>query len=46
MEHSIDIEKYVKGGEFGEPKLSEKEIKKHEIDEGLSEIERSLVLLK
>ena len=46
MEHSYDIERYVGGSEFSHPKLSEEEIKKYEIPNGLSEIDRSLLLLK
>jgi hypothetical protein len=33
-------------GEFNKTKLSEEEVKKHEIPEDLSEVERSLILLK
>jgi len=46
MEHSYDIERYVGGSEFSKPKLSEEEIKKYEIPNDLSEVERSLLLLK
>lgn len=46
MEYSYEIERYVGGSELGKPKLTEEEIKKYEIANGLTEIERSLVLLK
>jgi len=46
MEHSYDIERYMGANEFSKPKLTEEEIKKYEIPNDLSEIDRSLVLLK